>query len=73
MRSHKYGTHGGTIKYNCNICSKEFYQKTKIETHCKSHLNIRPFKCDTCDKSFKLKGHLTTHLKTHLKDKKYKC
>ena len=56
MSNHKYGTHGthgGTIKYNCNICSKEFYQKTKIETHCKSHLNIRPFKCDTCDKSFK--------------------
>ena len=66
--------HGvGPNRYNCNICSKEYYSKNKIEEHCKTHLNIRPFKCDTCNKSFTVKGCLTSHLRTHIKDKKYKC
>lgn len=42
----------GTAKpYVCELCGKDFLEKSALRAHSVIHLDIRPFQCDLCPKA----------------------
>ena len=69
-------------KYNapviCNICSKEFKNKSSLSEHRWAHSEYKaPWKCLSCDKVFPFKTRLEKHQLTHIdiakRPRNYKC
>ncbi|XP_055941948.1 zinc finger protein 614-like [Argiope bruennichi] len=67
-----HNPHGKT-PYACDVCGKEFTQKTGRDRHHRSHTGERPFVCYVCNKGFAHKGNLITHLKMHTGEKPFAC
>ncbi|CAH1114784.1 unnamed protein product [Psylliodes chrysocephalus] len=59
--------------YKCEICSKKFTRKDKLETHSKTHTREKSFTCEICSKQFIKKGGLTVHLRFHTGENLFKC
>ena len=53
----------GKKSYECNICKKQFTNKTILQKHMVViHDGNKPFKCDRCEASFKSKPKLKAHI-----------
>ncbi|KAI9665473.1 MAG: hypothetical protein M1831_001615 [Alyxoria varia] len=54
-------------KFRCNVlgCSKSFTRKANLESHERSHYNVRPFKCKSCGTRFTRQNDCTRHAKSH--------
>lgn len=49
------------------------HSRTKYETHCRIHDNVRPFQCTLCKKAFRSKERLNRHkINVHSKDR-FQC
>ena len=53
LKKHKMQLHSGErIKYNCEECPKEFYDKKGYENHVAKHNGEPTYSCDKCSKKF---------------------
>ncbi|XP_058830191.1 gastrula zinc finger protein XlCGF57.1-like [Topomyia yanbarensis] len=70
LRRHVKSAHLGEKPFVCDLCGKEFSQKTVLEAHHSTHVQERNFCCEICRKWFKssklLKLHELRHVKSEL-------
>ena len=60
--------------FECDVCQKQFYNKTDWKRHYRVHTGERPYKCNQCDMSFKENGHLASHIKhIHCNKRPFQC
>ncbi|XP_062373588.1 zinc finger protein 324A-like [Sardina pilchardus] len=57
----------------CSECGKVFPTKSRLETHERSHADVRPFECPECGRHFSCLGYLARHRRTHAGEKPFKC
>lgn len=60
-------------KHRCEICSKQFSQKSKLFAHQLSHSGQQPYKCLSCDKAYASKSKLNAHMRLHTKTNVHQC
>ena len=76
ITEHISSVHEKKKPFKCNVCNKDFSQKSGLYLHNKRlHQTVgRPFKCDTCDKSYITSIELKSHIKhTHESTKNFFC
>ena len=49
----------------CQLCKKQFAQKSALTGHLRTHTGETPFKCDECDNKFKRSDKLRQHQRKH--------
>ena len=65
--------HDESKALKCDVCLKLFTNKSKLESHYRTHTGEKPFVCRICDKRFSQKSNLVTHQGTHSEIKPFKC
>ncbi|XP_072041013.1 LOW QUALITY PROTEIN: uncharacterized protein [Amphiura filiformis] len=63
----------GTLKYKCKICPQEYYTRSDVMLHARSHREGKPHKCNTCGKGFATTSDLQQHIRIHSNEKPYPC
>lgn len=66
VEKHIGSTHEKRRTFKCENCSKEFSDKSNLNTHLRTHSKEKPFKCPTCGQYFSTKGNLKDHENRHL-------
>lgn len=51
--------------YSCEVCSKNFDSKAKLDKHLRTHNEELSFQCRMCEKKFRSQNTLTCHEKVH--------
>jgi uncharacterized Zn-finger protein len=66
MITHIKNRHIKKIRFNCELCDKNYTTKFHLSTHMKvNHFNIKDFKCEYCSKQFGEKKKLVAHVRIH--------
>lgn len=74
VREHYQKVHGRTYQiYECDICHRQLYSKSNLQTHMNNHLEIKPFGCSQCSKSFATKQLLKFHESRHAGVRPFEC
>lgn len=74
LEYHKFSHNvSNQIRFECNKCGKNLFNKADLTAHLKFHTGNKPFSCTICDKAFYTKSHLRGHIEIHSTEKKYKC
>ncbi|XP_032691391.1 zinc finger protein 184-like isoform X1 [Odontomachus brunneus] len=60
-------------KHQCEVCSRQFSQKSKLFAHQLSHSGQQPFKCLSCGKAYASKSKLNAHMRLHTKTNVHQC
>lgn len=63
----------GEKPFTCEICQQSFVAKGSLNTHIKTHSNLKPFQCLECAFSFTTKGSLTRHMSRHQDIRPFMC
>ena len=61
------------VRTQCNVCNKEFKEKSKLNRHLLVHTGERPHKCPVCEKAFSVDYNLRTHMRIHTGEKPFIC
>ncbi|XP_065077550.1 gastrula zinc finger protein XlCGF57.1-like [Ochlerotatus camptorhynchus] len=67
LRRHVKSAHLGEKPFVCDLCGKEFSQKTVLEAHHSTHVQERNYSCEVCLKRFKSKKLLKLHVIRHVR------
>ena len=71
LEKHKMQLHSDEkIKYTCDKCSKDYYNKNSYESHVAKHNGEPAFACDKCSKKFYTSYYLKTHGYDHKNENK---
>lgn len=62
LTSHIRRLHMHEKRHDCNICRRTFFDKTKLNLHLDSHLEIKRFACDICHAHFSRRCYWKKHL-----------
>ena len=62
-----------TVSCSFDECKKLFRNKSEMESHARSHSDVRPFQCDMCEKSYKTSQGLVSHVRLHTGERPFKC
>ena len=65
--------HDESKALKCDVCLKLFTNKSKLESHYRTHTGEKPFVCQVCDKKFSQKTSLVRHQATHSEVRSFKC
>ncbi|OMJ87688.1 hypothetical protein SteCoe_10532 [Stentor coeruleus] len=57
----------------CDICEKEYANKSVLKQHMKTHLPSKPWKCDLCPREFSQKSKLIEHVNRHQGTPPFTC
>lgn len=66
-------TRDETKRLRCIVCKMGFVGKKEFETHCRTHIGLRPYQCTICQKRYKTLGHLKEHNQLHVSGYSYAC
>ena len=61
------------MAFVCDICEKQFSQKTNLARHKKAVHGVRSFNCERCGVAFNRNDALKRHMKKHSQDKTHQC
>jgi KRAB domain-containing zinc finger protein len=61
------------FSFICDICHKEYSNKSVLKQHSKTHLVNKPWKCSQCSREFCQKSKLAEHLNRHQGTPPFKC
>ena len=64
MQSHLKTIHENIKEFSCQICSKSFSTRYKLNRHKTSHSNVKNFACE-CGKTFKSRDPFLKHQRIH--------
>ncbi|KAK3908337.1 Zinc finger protein Xfin, partial [Frankliniella fusca] len=59
--------------FSCKYCCRQFFFKSWLIIHTRTHTGEKPFKCDRCNARFIVKSKLTRHIRTHTGERPYEC
>lgn len=63
IKKHYERIHLKLRHYQCDVCSKSFFAKARLEDHIKSHNDVKDEECKECGMKFNQKGTLYAHIK----------
>lgn len=72
-RSNGETPEGEKIKYQCEVCQKEFTSAEYFRIHQKTHEEGVDLTCKICNKTFSAVACLRSHAKVHTGEKKFRC
>lgn len=61
------------ILTQCEVCNKNFKEKSKLIRHMLVHTGEKPHRCVVCGKAFSVDYNLRTHMRIHTGEKPFKC
>lgn len=59
--------------YKCNLCGKEYNNKSNCHRHLRSHTQEKSHQCPVCEKHFTHRYELKMHSRIHTGEKPHKC
>ncbi|VVC41740.1 Zinc finger C2H2-type [Cinara cedri] len=59
--------------HKCNVCTKSFTCKSKLDQHNRIHTGEKPFSCNVCGLMFSHQSNLTSHSRIHTGEKPFAC
>lgn len=78
LEQHLKSVHGDPFESNtnaprfvCDICSRVFMKKHRIDAHLRQHCGLKPFACSVCDASFKKWSSFRVHQRKHQTGKQF--
>ncbi|XP_043926992.1 zinc finger and BTB domain-containing protein 38 [Protopterus annectens] len=61
------------VSLHCELCQKDFLNKSTLKSHMRCHTGEQPYACKTCGRCFSMSGNLHKHERIHLGIKEFVC
>lgn len=66
LKRHVSVHHLRDVRYDCQLCGKNFVSKQNLREHSYTHTGEKPYKCPSCNEHFRQFSQLSIHKRKHL-------